>query len=297
MEDVLAKMTRAKIGRNYGSAKDALLLNGKFVLSQLKAMTTQCVSSGKFLGKGVTFEDSNFGKSLAEEVAKGPHVTNVMTNGIRILDAPEAAPAAPAAVDAMMEADEEFARKLQAKMSAQASGAGGARAKNASSAYVRISPEEIADDYPLPKQYEKEEEETDEYLYAEEDLLGADPMYLPKKVLHDFAFYNSEGFLSTLELVPTEDGYNHDVDVYASGTVVEDDGNWDGFGGPSAAQGGDEAGGGGSSSAAAAGTTESKKPEGMRVFLSEIKSWHVEVGFDSLSFTVTTEVAVYRLGR
>lgn len=56
------------------------------------------------------------------QVAKGPLVANVMTNGIRILDVEDETREQEKdkkPVDAMMEADEEMARKLQAKMAAQ----------------------------------------------------------------------------------------------------------------------------------------------------------------------------------
>ena len=78
------------------------------------------------LAKGVTFTDCQFAIALAAELAKGPvNVAGpIMTNGIRIIEADGGAdqqqqqPSGPA--DAMMEADEEFARKLQAKMAVQA---------------------------------------------------------------------------------------------------------------------------------------------------------------------------------
>ncbi len=59
------------------------------------------------------------------QVAKGPVVLGVMTNGIRIIDAADQQQAAAGPADAMMEADEEFARKLQAKMAAQEHAGGG----------------------------------------------------------------------------------------------------------------------------------------------------------------------------
>ena len=64
--------------------------------------------------------------------------------------------------------------------------------KASASAYIRISPEEIADDYPFPVSYEKEEEETDEMLLFDEEMMDADPEYLPRRLLHDFAIYNAE---------------------------------------------------------------------------------------------------------
>lgn len=47
--------------------------------------------------------------------------------------------------------------------------------------YIKISEEEIADDYPLPKNYVKEHEETDELVLFEDDMMELDPEYLPKR--------------------------------------------------------------------------------------------------------------------
>lgn len=69
---------------------------------------------------------------------------------------------------------------------------GSGRAGQAASAYIKISEEEIADDYPEPTQYDKVEEETDELLLAEEDLWDADPEDLPRRLLSDFSVYNAE---------------------------------------------------------------------------------------------------------
>lgn len=95
--------------------------------------------------------------------------------------------------------------------------------------YIKISESEIADDYPLPKQYEKPDEETDEVeVFFDEDLVHCDPEYLPRKLLSDFAIYNAEGFMATLELLPLWRGADPDVELYASGVVAEDDGSWQG---------------------------------------------------------------------
>lgn len=57
--------------------------------------------------------------------------------------------------------------------------------------FIRISEEEIAHDYPLPAQYEKEEEEVDELMMAD-CIEFLDPEQLPQRTLTDFAIYNSE---------------------------------------------------------------------------------------------------------
>jgi hypothetical protein len=50
--------------------------------------------------------------------------------------------------------------------------------------YIKISEEEIADDYPMPMQYEMQEEEIDEFVVngAEDMMLDVDPECLPKLV-------------------------------------------------------------------------------------------------------------------
>jgi hypothetical protein len=51
-------------------------------------------------------------------------------------------------------------------------------------AYIKICEEEIADDYPMPKQYEMLSQETDEFVVVGDDeyLLHQDPESLPKMV-------------------------------------------------------------------------------------------------------------------
>ena len=86
------------------------------------------------------------------------------TAGIAIRDGPgSAAPQASAAAeapeaDAALQADMEMARRLQAQLDVQqARGQGGRRGSGSAQAapYIKISEEEIADDYPLPAQYKK----------------------------------------------------------------------------------------------------------------------------------------------
>lgn len=50
--------------------------------------------------------------------------------------------------------------------------------------YIKISEEEIADDYPVPKQYEMQEEEIDEFVVNGDEniMLEIDPESLPTMV-------------------------------------------------------------------------------------------------------------------
>ena len=61
-----------------------------------------------------------------------------------------------------------------------------------------------------------------------QDMMDLPPEDLPHRVLSDFAVYNSEGFCSSLELLPMWSGVDPDVDLYASGSVLDDDGEWAG---------------------------------------------------------------------
>lgn len=48
--EVVAKLTRAKAGRTYASPREALLLNVKFVISQLQASGT-CSAAAPFIAR------------------------------------------------------------------------------------------------------------------------------------------------------------------------------------------------------------------------------------------------------
>lgn len=68
--------------------------------------------------------------------------------------------------------------------------------------YVQIAAEEIAPDYPEPRQYVTTEEELDELMHmlVDEETVGEDPDTLPLFSLTDFAIYNGEvGTASVLQ--------------------------------------------------------------------------------------------------
>ncbi|MEW5318123.1 MAG: hypothetical protein WDW38_009370 [Sanguina aurantia] len=318
LDEMIAKLARSKVGKQYGSAREALLLNGKFVASQLAAMAEAGASSGRASSKSavVPVAETVFALALAAEVAKGPLPVSHMSGSIRILE-PTAAVASDAnapAGNAMVDFDEDMARRLQAKMDKEefrksqgvlqgvgggrgGGGGGGRGGASATSgpAYIKISEEEIADDYPLPAQYAKEGEETDELVMFDEDCMDMDPEELPKRTLTEFAIYNAEGFYSSLELLPMWAGIDSDVELFASGVVGEDHGDWaDATAAPAAAS--DGAGGSGSSASAdAPAAATAGSGGGMRLYLSQIREWVVEASFDFLAISIRTDVAWYKL--
>lgn len=68
--------------------------------------------------------------------------------------------------------------------------------------YIKINEDEIAADYPLPAFYKAEEEETDEYILFDDDNAHLAPEELPRRMLHDWALYNTDSRLVSLELLP-----------------------------------------------------------------------------------------------
>ena len=72
------------------------------------------------------------------------------------------------------------------------------------------------------------DDEMDELVLMDDEMMDLPPEDLPRRVLSDFAVYNSEGFCSSLELLPMWSGVDPDVDMYASGNVLDDDGEWAG---------------------------------------------------------------------
>lgn len=292
LEEIVARLARAKVCKGYPSAREGLLVNARFLLAQFEKLDA---ASGH---KALKFLETDFGKSLAKEAKDYKYVGLQKANGgivIRDVEAEAAAAAAKgkgkgkAAVggeeDRQMEADEEFARQLQAKMDAEtrAKRPGAPKASKGAQAYVRVSEEEIKDDYPDPQQYRKEEEETDELLLFDEEVMDLDPEYLPRRLLTDFSIYNTDGLFASLELLPMWSGVDPDVELYASGVVVDDDGDFSG----GQALNDDGAGGSGASAAADA--------PGMRMYLSQIREWVVDFGADMLFISIRTDVAWYRL--
>ena len=233
---------------------------------------------------------------------------------IRDVAAQPAAPAAPAAAAAADAAaavpatDESADRAAQAASDAavaatlaatEASKAGSkarkadaaAAAKAASgSALVAADPSLWVHEHPGPTPYEKHTEEVDELLLGDMDGDAyVSPEDLPRRTLDDFALYTDEGMLASLELLPLWAGVDPDVDLFGSGVVGEDAGDWGDGSEQAEPSGGGAAGGGGSSSdAGGAGG-------GLRLFLSAVKEWVLECSFDAFSITLRTDAAWYRL--
>ncbi|CAL5224063.1 g6688 [Coccomyxa viridis] len=280
-DEVVARIARAKVGKTYSGPREALRLTGKFVLSHLLEATKAGpdLSSSPFV---IGLHQEMAGITFMGPRSKGITICDVADRTTEVMH-PDAQP------DGAMEADLDFARQLQAKLDAEEARGGASNRHQAGkgAAYIKISESEIANDYPEPAQYEKEEEETDELLLMDEEMLDAPPEDLPRRLLTNFAVYNAEGLYASLELLPMWSGIESDVQLFASGRVLHDDGEW--AGGQSLGEG---SGSGGSNEVG-----REPEEEGMWLALSQIQEWVVEYGCDMLFITFRTDVAWYRLSK
>ncbi|KAM0924622.1 hypothetical protein ACQ4PT_004594 [Festuca glaucescens] len=87
--------------------------------------------------------------------------------------------------------------------------------------YIKISEAEIANDYPLPAYYKPYTPETDEHIIFDDEVdMSAND--LPVKILN-WALYNSDSRLVSLELIPMKPGAENDIVIFGSGSMREDD--------------------------------------------------------------------------
>ncbi|XP_045819447.1 DNA (cytosine-5)-methyltransferase 1-like isoform X1 [Trifolium pratense] len=148
--------------------------------------------------------------------------------------------------------------------------------------YIKINEDEIANDYPLPAYYKTSLQETDEFIVFDNDYDVYDIEDLPRSMLHNWALYNSDSRLISLELLPMKPCSEIDVTIFGSGLMTADDGS--GFNLDTEA--------GQSSSASGAQATD-----GIPIYLSAIKEWMIEFGSSMVFISIRTDMAWYRLGK
>ncbi|KAI3448394.1 hypothetical protein Pfo_005059, partial [Paulownia fortunei] len=148
--------------------------------------------------------------------------------------------------------------------------------------YIKINEDEIANDYPLPAYYKTSEEETDEYIIFDSGIDVQNIEDLPRSMIHDWALYNADARLVSLELLPLKPCAEIDVTIFGSGIMTADDGS------------GYICDGDSTHSSSGSGVSAI---EGIPVFLSAIKEWVIEFGSSMISISIRTDMAWYRLGK
>lgn len=145
--------------------------------------------------------------------------------------------------------------------------------------YIKINEDEIANDYPLPAYYKNSNEETDELVVFESDVDVCYPEDLPRSMLHNWSFYNSDSRLISLELLPMKPCADIDVTIFGSGVMTADDGS--GF-----CLDNDH-------SQSTSGSSSVLNSDGIPIFLSAIKEWMIEFGSSMIFVSVRTDMAWY----
>lgn len=120
-EEVIAHLARSKAVRGYSTPREGLLVNGKFIMAQLKHLDQSRPSHSMPL-----YSETPFAKSLSEALSSfkyvGSQALQAQQGGISIKDSRSrrSSDRGVSEADAQMAADEDLARRLQAKMDAQA---------------------------------------------------------------------------------------------------------------------------------------------------------------------------------
>ncbi|CAH8389414.1 unnamed protein product [Eruca vesicaria subsp. sativa] len=182
----------------------------------------------------------------------------------------------------MVDEDQRYARIMQDeedRKTMQRPRKNGNAVSASNKGYIKTTEDEIASDYPLPAYYKNFKVETDELLVSDCDYeVHIDD--LPRRKLHDWALYNSDSRFISLELLPMKSCADIDVTIFGSGLMAEDDGLWFCLDDPDTST-----------------SAQSKEDsDGMPIFLSQIKEWMIEFGASTISISIRTDVAWYRLG-
>ncbi|KAJ0260435.1 Bromo adjacent homology (BAH) domain-containing protein [Hirschfeldia incana] len=181
----------------------------------------------------------------------------------------------------LVDEDEKFARLIQDEeymMSMQRPRKNNSSASASSKGYIMTTEDEIANDYPLPAHYKNSQVETDELLLFEDDYYEVDIDDLPRKMLHNWALYDIDSRLISLELLPMKPCDDIDVTIFGSGVMADDQGIWIDLDDPTTSLPSDE-------------------NAGIPIFLSQVKEWMIEYGVSTISVSIRTDAAWYRLGK
>ncbi|KAK1367204.1 DNA (cytosine-5)-methyltransferase [Heracleum sosnowskyi] len=286
LDELLAGVVRALSGMKCFSRsvsiKDFIISQGDFIYNQLVGLDeTSKKTEQQFLELPVLLalrdESSKNGNAAIGRVAS---TNGTLTIGPKIRDGENKKDSTTeedeGAKVARLLQEEEFWNSMKQKKSRGSS-------TSSNKYYIKINEDEIANDYPLPAYYKTANQETDEYIIFDG---GIDACYtddLPRSMLHNWALYNSDSRLISLELLPMKPCAEIDVTIFGSGVMTEDDGTGFNLDGDTS-----------QSSSAGSGTAN---VDGIPLYLSAIKEWMIEFGSSMVFISIRTDMAWYRLGK
>ncbi|CAL5329866.1 unnamed protein product [Camellia sinensis] len=290
LEELLAKVVRSMSGRNNFppgmSVRDFIVSQGEFIFYQLIGLdetsnkNEQMFSELPVLAALRDESKKNKGCVVGELIPSD----RVLDTNLEIRDRHNLNQS-----HASSNADEEdenmkYARLLQEQENWQPPRQNKRRRVGTSpnNYYIKINEDEIANDYPLPAYYKNSVQETDEYLIFDGFNDANNPNELPRSMLHNWALYNSDSRLISLELLPMKPCADIDTTIYGSGSMTTDDGSGFCLDGES-----DKT----------SSSVGSHDVDGIPIYLSAIKEWVIEFGSSMIFISIRTDMAWYRLGK
>ncbi|CAJ2666991.1 unnamed protein product [Trifolium pratense] len=285
LDELLAGMARSMSGSKYfsgtASLKEFIISQGEFIYKQLIGLELKPNDKG--------FEDIPALIALREESKKQANFASAQvmpSNATLRIGSGTAGEEKKNHMDSVDEEDEDakLARLLQEEedWKSRKQRKNPRSSSSSNKFYIKINEDEIANDYPLPAYYKTSLQETDEFIVFDNDYDVYDIEDLPRSMLHNWALYNSDSRLISLELLPMKPCSEIDVTIFGSGLMTADDGS--GFNLDTEA--------GQSSSASGAQATD-----GIPIYLSAIKEWMIEFGSSMVFISIRTDMAWYRLGK
>ncbi|KAL2556502.1 DNA (cytosine-5)-methyltransferase 1 [Forsythia ovata] len=292
LDELLAAVVRAlseqKCFSNVASIKDFILSQGEFIYKQLVGLDeTSGKSDKKFIELPVLTalrDESHSHEDLAQAQLRsstgsskiGPEISDAGNEMIRY-----GSSSCPLEHDedlklARLLNEEEYWRSMKQKKNKGSM-------SSSSKFYIKINEDEIADDYPLPAYYKTSNQETDEYVIFDSGIDKCHIDDLPRSMLHNWALYNSDSRLISLELLPMKPCADIDVTIFGSGVMTADDGSGYNFDTDN-----------NHSSSSGSGTSE---VDGIPIYLSAIKEWMIEFGSSMVFISIRTDMGWYRLGK
>ncbi|XP_013631628.1 PREDICTED: DNA (cytosine-5)-methyltransferase 1-like [Brassica oleracea var. oleracea] len=281
LDELLVAVSRAMsletkcFSSDYLAIKNFVISQGEFVYNQLAGLDdTAKKDDARFVEIPVLVALRDASSSILEYDAGQP------SNGVLRIDGVSERKAV-SSDQQMVDEDEKFARLVQDEeymKSMQRPRKSSSSATVSKNGYIMTTEDEIANDYPLPAHYKNSQVETDELLLYHDDDYEVDIDDLPRKMLQNWALYDIDSRLISLELLPMKPCADIDVTIFGSGVMADDQGIWIDLDDP-------------------ATSMPSEEHAGIPIFLSQIKEWMIEYGVSTVSVSIRTDAAWYRLGK
>ncbi|GFZ03206.1 methyltransferase 1 [Actinidia rufa] len=262
LEELLARVVRSMSGRkNFPrgvSVRDFIISQGEFIFNQLIGLDETSKKNAQIFSELPVLAALRDDSKKTMGFLSGDMIPSdrVLDTSLKIGDGDKCASICADEEDE----DMKLARLLQEKENWRSCRQKKRQVTSSNNYYIKINEDEIANDYPLPAYYKTSLQETDEYVIFDSDIDANNTDDLPRSMLHNWALYNSDSRLISLELLPMKPC----ADIDSNGTCSSS--------GP-------------------------QNVDGIPIYLSAIKEWMIEFGSSMVFISIRTDMAWYRLGK